>query len=416
MSTLGTPPADAPRRAGSPGRGRSRRAVALALGAVLVAGAGYAGFRVFDKPPPAVAADGPDPAETVAIQRTDLSQARELSGDLGYGGRKTVKTRATGTITWLPKPGTTVDRGDVLLRVDDKPVVLFYGSTPLFRTLGTPPAKKTPPPDDNPADPPNSPPDSPAKSPSGPPPNTPADPPAKPPAGPDVKVVKQNLAALGFLGTTGSDKLTPATTKAIKQWQKSLDLDQTGVLDPASVVVLPNAVRIDSIAVALGDPAPADVFGVTSTEKVVTLPLDADDTAGVQAGVKVKLTLPNGKATTGTVRAVSTDAAPPPSDGNPADGTKKPQVTATIALDQQSAASGIDSGPTTVTVPGAVRKGVLVVPVAALLALREGGYAVQVVDGTATSLVGVKTGMFAAGNVEITGTGLQAGQKVVTTS
>jgi hypothetical protein len=54
--------------------------------------------------------------------------------------------------------------------------------------------------------------------------------------------------------------------------------------------------------------------------------------------------------------------------------------------------------------------------VAALLALREGGYAVQVVNGTTTTLVAVQTGMFADGNVEITGTGLQAGLKVVTTS
>jgi hypothetical protein len=385
----------------TPGR---RRAVALLVGAALVGGAGYAGFRIFDEPPSAVASDGPDPAETVAIERTDLSQARELSGDLGYGGKKTVKARASGTITWLPKPGTTIGRGDVLLRVDDKPVVLFYGSTPLFRTLG-PPKKTLPPPGKTPEDPSKPPADDPAKV-----------PPAKPITGPDVKVVKQNLAALDFLGATGSDRLTSATTTAIKHWQKSLDVDQTGVLDPTSVVVLPGALRIDALNAALGDPAPADVLGVTSTEKLVTLPLDADDTAGVRAGLKVKLTLPNGKSTTGTVRAVSTDASPPPSDGNPADGGKRPQVTASIALDQQSAANGIDSGPTTVTVSGAVRKGVLVVPVAALLALREGGYAVQVVNGAGTSLIGVTTGMFADGNVEITGAGLQAGQKVVTTS
>ena len=31
-------------------------------------------------------------------------------------------------------------------------------------------------------------------------------------------------------------------------------------------------------------PRPADVLGVTSTEKLVTLPLDADDTAGVRPG------------------------------------------------------------------------------------------------------------------------------------
>jgi multidrug efflux pump subunit AcrA (membrane-fusion protein) len=49
------------------------------------------------------------------------------------------------------------------------------------------------------------------------------------------------------------------------------------------------------------------------------------------------------------------------------------------------------------------RKDVLAVPVAALLALPNGGYGVQVVQGGATRIVPVKTGMFAAGRVEVSG-------------
>lgn len=57
---------------------------------------------------------------------------------------------------------------------------------------------------------------------------------------------------------------------------------------------------------------------------------------------------------------------------------------------------------------------VLTVPVTALLALVEGGYAVEVVqaDGT-TTLVGVTTGMFSDGYVEIAGDGLSDGLRVV---
>ncbi|MDX6265109.1 MAG: hypothetical protein QOH84_6797 [Kribbellaceae bacterium] len=410
---------------------RSRRMIALVTGAVVVAGAGVAGFRVFDKPEKAVASDGPDPAQTVEIVRANLSQAKDLGGQLGYGAGQTIKSHAEGTITWLPKIGGSLGRGEALFRVDDKPVVLFYGATPLFRTIGkaTPPADT---PADTPGSPPSAPPDSsstrssstgsppssglPSTSPSAPPSTPPAKGADKPIEGPDVRVVKENLTALGFLPKTTTNKLTSATTKAIKKWQRSLDLEETGVIEPSSVIVLPGAVRVDSIKAMLGDPAAADVLGVTATDKVVTLPVDADSTQGISVGAKVKLTLPNGKATAGTIRSVGTDAAPPPSDGNPADGGKKAQVTALITLDQQAASAGVDSGPVTVTVPGPSRKGVLVVPVAALLALREGGYAVQVVTGTTTALVGVKTGMFADGNVEITGAGLQAGQKVVTTS
>ena len=56
----------------------------------------------------------------------------------------------------------------------------------------------------------------------------------------------------------------------------------------------------------------------------------------------------------------------------------------------------------------------LTVPVTALLALVEGGYAIEVVqpDGT-TTLVAVETGMFSDGFVEITGDGLFDGLSVV---
>jgi multidrug efflux pump subunit AcrA (membrane-fusion protein) len=58
------------------------------------------------------------------------------------------------------------------------------------------------------------------------------------------------------------------------------------------------------------------------------------------------------------------------------------------------------------------RPNVLTVPVAALLALAEGGYGVEVVEGDATRILAVETGLFADGRVEVTGDGLQAGTKV----
>ena len=60
-----------------------------------------------------------------------------------------------------------------------------------------------------------------------------------------------------------------------------------------------------------------------------------------------------------------------------------------------------------------MHKDVLAVPVGALLALREGGYALQLPDG---GLVAVQTGMFAEGLVEVSGAGLTEGLTVVTAS
>ena len=57
--------------------------------------------------------------------------------------------------------------------------------------------------------------------------------------------------------------------------------------------------------------------------------------------------------------------------------------------------------------------GVLVVPIRALVALAEGGYAVEKVSGATTQLVAVVPGAFGDGIVEITGDGIAEGDSVV---
>jgi hypothetical protein len=64
-------------------------------------------------------------------------------------------------------------------------------------------------------------------------------------------------------------------------------------------------------------------------------------------------------------------------------------------------------------------RGAIVVPVTALLAQSNGGYAVEVVAATgATHLVPVSLGLFddAGGLVQVVSSGLAAGQKVVVPS
>jgi multidrug efflux pump subunit AcrA (membrane-fusion protein) len=74
----------------------------------------------------------------------------------------------------------------------------------------------------------------------------------------------------------------------------------------------------------------------------------------------------------------------------------------------------VQVGITTASVPNAV-----VVPVTALLARSRGGYAVEVVGpGASNHLVPVSLGLFddAEGLVQVTGSALAAGQKVVVAS
>src|SRR5690349_22402633 len=117
-----------------------RRKPAALLGAasaVALAAAGVGMAAVGGSPVARPAtSDGPGGSATVAVQRADLSTTRTMQGSLGYGVPRTIRA-TTGTVTWLPKVGAAVRRGQALYRNDDHPVIVFYGSTPLFRRLDT---------------------------------------------------------------------------------------------------------------------------------------------------------------------------------------------------------------------------------------------------------------------------------------
>src|SRR5205823_4862447 len=93
-------------------------------------------------------------------------------------------------------------------------------------------------------------------------------------------------------------------------------------------------------------------------------------------------------------------------------GSGNPTVKLLVTLPDQSALGNYDQAPVSLTLIADEHKNVLAVPVAALLALAEGGYAVQVVERGTTRLVPVQLGMFAAGKVEVSGDGITAGTVV----
>lgn len=350
-----------------------RRWLLPALAAVLVVGAGGVfAYSRLTEPPPATGPTQPGAADTVAIERTDLVTSVTISGTLGFGTPTAFTGRKEGTLTWLPEIGTVVDRGEKLYMVDAQPVPLLFGDTPLYRKLepGVPP-------------------------------------------GPDVKELIANLRALGYRNPGRGDEFGENTVAALKRWQKKSGLPETGTLDVGDVVMLSGKVRIDAVTAQPGGPANAELLAYTSVERAVSVVLDPAevDVAVVKPGTKVTVTLPGGTETPGTVGALTTSAGSGAEPGSGSEGQA-----ATIAIDDQDAVVAIDSGPVEVTVVTGTRPGVLAVPVTALLALGEGGYALQVVTGGKTKLVGVETGLFAGDLVEVTGDGLTEGLHVVRAS
>jgi peptidoglycan hydrolase-like protein with peptidoglycan-binding domain len=201
------------------------------------------------------------------------------------------------------------------------------------------------------------------------------------------------------------DTYTSGTATAVRKWQKALGLTETGTVDPAQLVLAPDAIRVTTLHVAVGGQAGGPLLDYTGTTRTVAVDLDVSKQGLVKQGVAATVTLPSGATVAGTVGTVGTVATAGANGGS-----ATMPVTVTIA--DQSKLGSLDGAPVDVTLVSAQATDVLSVPVAALVALAEGGYGVQVVEGSSARYVAVKTGMFASGRVEISGDGITAGTVV----
>src|SRR5262249_42211035 len=148
------------------------------------------------------------------------------------------------------------------------------------------------------------------------------------------------------------------------------------------------------------------VLSYTGTTRLVTVELKVADQALAAAGGKVTVTIPGGKRVDGTITKVGTVATAqdqatqgPPGDGAPA--AADARIAVTVEIGDQQALGTLEAAPVDVDFVSQQREGVLTVPVAALLALPDRGYGVEVVDGGTTRIVAVTTGLFAGGRVEV---------------
>jgi len=327
------------------------------------------------------AANAALPPATAEIIKTTLVETKKVSGTLGYGDPAPISATGRGTLTWIAPVGSTVKRGEPLFRVDERPVVALYGSLPLYRTLdvGT--------------------------------------------KGADVRQLEKNLAELGYTGLTVDDTYTSATAEAVRTWQANLGLPQSRTVQPGQVVFTPGAVRIAEHTARVGDTiggGSADrsgsVLSYTGTTRLVTVDLKVADLALTAPGRTVTVMVPGGKAVEGKISKVGTVATSQETasaaSGSTGSAASDARIRVTVSIADQGALGSLDAAPVDVDLVSEERKDVLAVPVAALLALTNGGYGVEIVDGETTRIVAVKTGMFAAGRVEVSGEGIAEGVAV----
>ncbi len=321
------------------------------------------------------AADGPTAARpqaastgTAAVVKADLTETTEVGGSLGYGEARDLPNRKQGVVTTILAKGTTATRGKALYRVNGEPVILLYGNLPAYRPLA---------------------------------PGT---------EGADVEQFERNLAALGYSGFTVDDEYTAKTAKAVREWQEDLGVEETGAVEPAAITYAEGPIRIADHKAPVGSEAGGPVVSVTGTTRIVTVKLPVDNQRLARKGAAVTVTIPGGGTATGTITAVGNVAEKSGNEDQPGGGEST--IPVTITLEDAKAAGNLDQAPVDVHLESDSRKGVLAVPVAALLALREGGYGVAIVDGDGRRVVKVETGMFADGLVEVTADGLAEGTKV----
>jgi peptidoglycan hydrolase-like protein with peptidoglycan-binding domain len=357
----------------------------IAAGALLTAWTTASG-------PSATASPTPSTGTTTAtVTRADLVETDQEQGTLGFDGARTLQSSASGILTAEPAEGTTVTRDQRLYGVGLHPVRLFYGTVPLSRTLALGVSN-----------------------------------------GKDVEQLESNLRTLGYdpyHGMTIDDHFSAATQAAVERWQKAHKQTRTGRVTLADLVFLPGSVRIGTQHAKPGDRigAGARLVDITGTTRIATVNLPADSDLA-HAGDKVTVELPDGSGTPGVITEVSTTATSSDSSSSQSNGNDNGNsgsgsgndatVAATVRLTKPKASGGLDQAPVTVDFTRRRAKNVLAVPVAALVTLSTGGYAVDVTSGGTVQRVAVKTGMFATngagtGQVEISGPGISEGLRVV---
>jgi peptidoglycan hydrolase-like protein with peptidoglycan-binding domain len=194
---------------------------AAALAVLLAAGTGAAGWAVADggllrSGAAPAAATSAAATSTATVLRTTITSRQQVAGTLGYTGSYAVTARLAGTLTALPAPGQEVRRGQPVLRVDGTPVLLFYGTTPAWRTLA-----------------------------------------AGVTDGADIAELEANLVVLGHthsLGLRVDEHFSAATAVAVRRWQAAAGLPQTGSVPLGQVVFLPGPLRVTATGGTLGGP------------------------------------------------------------------------------------------------------------------------------------------------------------------
>jgi peptidoglycan hydrolase-like protein with peptidoglycan-binding domain len=359
-----------------PARQRGRT---IALTAVVVAA--LAGGAMLRQPfgeqadaQPAIGTGAAVTQSTTTVQRRTITESSSYAGTLTYQGAATVTAGLSGVVTSLPATGSVIAVGDVLYEVNGEPVVLLPGALPQWRAL-----------DSNSDD------------------------------GADVQALEQALVELGYADPdrlTVDETFTSATGDAVAVFREAVGLSDGEFVQLGELLFVTDDVRVAGLLSSVGQTVNkgAAVLVGTNPTRVIELTLDASEQGALSVGEVVEVELPDGSITDATVTSVAEVArAVTPTGQNDAT-----SYVLDVELTLTSGGDAFDEAAVTISTSSVLAADVLAVPVGALLALAEGGYALEAVTPDGTSLLAVQIGSFQDGWVEVTGDGVVDGLEVVT--
>jgi len=171
-------------------RGAAVGASLFAVGVVLgVLATGY----VIGRPSPS---DDAPPRVSVVVDEGTLSRSLQLPATATWPTVATVRSPAGGTVTEVARPSGYLTPGDVVLRLDERPMVVISGVIPAFRALSVGLE------------------------------------------GRDVEAVQSYLAELGYEVDSQADAYTEITARAVRAWQESIAVPVTGTVALGDVLIL----------------------------------------------------------------------------------------------------------------------------------------------------------------------------------
>jgi multidrug efflux pump subunit AcrA (membrane-fusion protein) len=362
-----------------------RRALAAAVAAVLLA-AGVAVLLLGGPGSGATAGSSTAGGATGKVERRTLAERLTATGRIGYAGETTVLSRLSGTVTALPAIGDVIRRGGRLYALAGEPVLLMYGAVPAYRTLAEGVGE-----------------------------------------GRDVEQLERNLASLGYSPGAVDEDFTSATAAAVAAWQEDLGLEATGEIELGRVAFLRGPQRVSRLEATLGEalggggggeagadsePPSTPVLRTSSTRRIVSVELEADQQSVAHRGQQVEVVLPGGAEVPGKVHGLAAIELAGAA-GGPGE-EAEPGVEATISVTGRHRIPALDGATVNVRFTERVRKNVLSVPLTALIAIGGDRFAVDVLGGGPRKRLVVTPGLAADGYVEVEGAGLAAGMRVET--